>query len=192
VAVSSPYAELIAFRIEHDSPAASVSLSILDLRRAESDQSLDLVRRVLGSEVDVHSALRRSWFWNLPEQDPADAAVVGRCERNEVILFSYGAVARDFRPESREPSWISTVEGDVFDERRHGATLTRIRRLGRRTMVPTTIIRRTPTGRTQRDGQSLRELRDTRPSNRGSAYPVRLNRSLFDLGSVPCQFMMSR
>ena len=35
MAVSSPYAELIAFRIKHDRPTASVSLSILDLRRVE-------------------------------------------------------------------------------------------------------------------------------------------------------------
>ena len=98
----SPYAELIAFRIKHDRPAASVTLSILDLRCAESDESLDLVLRILRRQVDMHSALRSSWFGNPPEQDPSDASVIGRRQSNEVILFRDGPVASDFCPESRE------------------------------------------------------------------------------------------
>ncbi len=88
----SPYAELIALRIEHDRPAAPVSLSILDFRGAESDKSLDLVIWILGSQVNMHSALGSLRFGNLPEQDPSDATVVGCSQSGEVILFGYGLV----------------------------------------------------------------------------------------------------
>jgi hypothetical protein len=82
-----PNAKFVAFRIEHDRPATSVALSVLDLGGAESHEARNLILGILGGQINVHSALRRFWFGNAPEQDPPDASVV-RCDQSrEVIIF---------------------------------------------------------------------------------------------------------
>src|SRR5580658_7469936 len=96
VTLPSTYAEFVALRIEHDGPTTSVALPILDLRRAESDQALDLVPRGLRGQVDMHPALGRFGFGNPLEQHAPDASVIGCSQSHQVILFGDRLIARDF------------------------------------------------------------------------------------------------
>lgn len=65
-----PDTEFVALRIQHDGPACSVALAVLNLLSAKPDESINLDLRILRGEVYMHSAFRRLRLGHLPEQDP--------------------------------------------------------------------------------------------------------------------------
>lgn len=111
--------ELVALWVKHDGPSVSLVLAVLDDLGPERDEASDFLLGDPGGEVDVDSALGGLGLGHLPEQDPADAALVGCSQCSEALLLADERVAGDGRPELGQATWILTVERHVLDERAH-------------------------------------------------------------------------
>src|SRR5207342_3178218 len=117
-----PDAELVALGIAEARPRHAVLVVTPDELGTEVEDPLRLAVQVRGTEIDVHTILRRLALGELDEHQARPDGPVAAQDGDELV-DRLGLVAGDAGPEFRQRLRVGGVERDAVEVQRHRRTL---------------------------------------------------------------------
>src|SRR4051812_27551308 len=111
----SQYAELVAFGVGEDDKALLAGLADVGARRAECDETFDLLIRIVRLQVRMAPVLAGLALgdWLQPHRRQVILAVVGGHEMDRGPLVGNTSVAKSLGPECRHPLCVDDIESEL-------------------------------------------------------------------------------